>query len=60
LSVWGDSSVLDSRLLNWPNNAQTEQAALPLESTSTALAEPHPSWSRALTAAWLARYGVQP
>ena len=60
LAVWGDRTVLDSRLLNWHSTTQTEPAALPLESTSTALAEPHPSWSRALTAAWLARYGVQP
>ncbi|MDP4946617.1 MAG: ABC transporter substrate-binding protein [Alishewanella sp.] len=60
LAVWGDRTVLDSRLLNWHSTTQTEPAALPLESTTTALAEPHPSWSRALTAAWLARYGVQP
>lgn len=66
LAVWGDYTVLDSTTLppelamQWPTAQPDHPAALAGTEQSKALAEPHPSWSRALADAWLHRYGVQP
>jgi len=58
LAAWGDATVLDESRLS-----AAEQSAL-LEATNglsvsvgSVLPEPHPSWTSALEAAWLQRYG---
>lgn len=62
--VWGDRTVLDLSLLTPAQQALFKPAkphvsALPINSKSPALSEPHPSWSNVLTQQWLKRYGAQ-
>lgn len=63
-AVWGDRTVLDIAQLTPSQQAQfesgkTHASALPVNSNSPALSEPHPSWSKVLTREWLKRYGAQ-
>lgn len=62
--VWGDRTVLDLSALTPKQQekfkpAKPHLSALPINSNSPALSEPHPSWSNLLTHEWLKRYGAQ-
>lgn len=63
-NVWGDPTVLDVGRLSEDDRALFTALDLgiatlsPSELTPT-LAEPHPTWMRALEAAWYQRYGVR-
>lgn len=64
LAVWGDDTVLDMSLLNAEQHAlfttnETHPSAMPSNSSSPLIAEPHSSWSDALRQAWFERYGAR-
>ncbi len=60
--IWGDPSVLNVSELPAGERAHFEAlppgpATLPANALGTPLPEPHPSWTGALEAEWLRRYG---
>ena len=58
LAAWGDATVLDeSRLSDAEQSALLEATNGLSVSVGSVLPEPHPSWTSALEAAWLQRYG---
>lgn len=63
-TIWGDRTVLDLSLLTNAQQAlfkqkMTHSSALPINSKSPALSEPHPSWSNVIIQQWHKRYGAQ-
>lgn len=64
LAVWGDDTVIDIALLNVEQQAlftsnETHPSAIPPDSSSPLIAEPHSSWSDALRQVWFERYGAR-
>ena len=59
--VWGDPTVLDLDALSADHRALFDSGAGPAtlspEDLGTPLPEPHPSWTSAIEAEWLRRYG---
>ncbi|MBZ9537372.1 ABC transporter substrate-binding protein [Modicisalibacter tunisiensis] len=64
LDGWGDATVLAMKTLTPAQRAAfaddtDNPARLPAAALSRTLAEPHPSWTPRLEAAWQARYGAR-
>lgn len=64
-AVWGDKTVLVQSALSPEQQAlfdskQTHQSALPFDSITRTVSEPHPSWVDAIMQGWQMRYGVSP
>lgn len=62
-AIWGDQTVLDITALSEKDKAlfdaiELGEATLRPQALGTPIAEPHPSWVKALEAAWLERYGA--
>lgn len=55
--VWGDPTILDSKLLPAPLNRQLAAQVPGSLEPAPVLAEPHAAWVSAVERAWLARYG---
>ncbi|MEQ8332794.1 ABC transporter substrate-binding protein [Nisaea sp.] len=63
-AYWGSATVLSLGQLTREQadafrNLDLGPAALPADQLGTMLAEPHPSWTEALEAEWVRRYGVR-
>ena len=64
-AVWGDKTVLVQSALSPEQQAlfdskQTHPSALPFDSITRIVSEPHPSWVDAIMQGWQMRYGVSP
>lgn len=64
-AVWGDKTVLVQSTLSPEQQAlfdskQTYPSALPFDSITRTVSEPHPSWVDAIMQGWQMRYGVSP
>ena len=64
-AVWGDKTVLVQSTLSPEQQAlfdskQTHPSALPFDSITRTVSEPHPSWVDAIMQGWQMRYGVSP
>ncbi|MDX2374833.1 ABC transporter substrate-binding protein [Psychrobacter sp. PP-21] len=64
-AVWGDKTVLVQSMLSPEQQAlfdgkQTHPSALPFDSITRTVSEPHPSWVDAIMQGWQMRYGVSP
>jgi len=64
-AVWGDKAVLVQSTLSSEQQAlfdskQTHPSALPFDSITRTVSEPHPSWVDAIMQGWQMRYGVSP
>lgn len=64
-AVWGDKTVLVQSTLSSEQQAlfdskQTHPSALPFDSITSIVSEPHPSWVDAIMQGWQMRYGVSP
>jgi len=64
-AVWGDKTVLVQSSLSPEQQAlfdskQTHPSALPFDSITRIVSEPHPSWVDAIMLGWQMRYGVSP
>ena len=62
-NTWGDRTVIDLGLLNPTEQAMFQPAtlhpsALPTNTNSPSLSEPHPLWTNVITQEWKQRYGI--